>query len=164
MNRRAQRRIDMDRWYSDIGLRIAEIMEVEVQKSGNFIAIWGGNDCYQVNINRTHIAQVDLDKKTCTCKRWNLTAIPYCHAMAAIYDKNEDPVKYVDIYYKKETYLKIYVNVIHGIRMERYRERSNIPPLLPPTAVKQAGRPKKLRIKAVSEIPANLRKIARVYK
>ena len=68
MNRRAQRRIDMDMWYSDIGPRIVEIMEVEVQKSGNFIAIWGGNGCYQVNINRTPIAQVDLDKKTCTCK------------------------------------------------------------------------------------------------
>ncbi|KAL5549696.1 hypothetical protein UlMin_004927 [Ulmus minor] len=68
MNRRAQRRIDMNMWYSDIGPRIAEIMEVEVQKSGNFIAIWGGNGCYQVNINRTPIAQVDLDKKTCTCK------------------------------------------------------------------------------------------------
>ena len=56
MNRRAQRKIDMDMWYSDIGSRIAEIMEVKVQKIGNFIAIWGGNGCYQVNINRTHIA------------------------------------------------------------------------------------------------------------
>ena len=68
------------------------------------------------------------------------------------------------MYYKKETYLKIYVDVLHGIRMERYWERSNLPPILPPKAVKQAGRPKKLRIKAVSEIPANLRKIAGVYK
>lgn len=63
MNRRAQRRNDMDMWYSYTGPRIVEIMEVEVQKSGNFIAIWGENGCYQVNINITPIAQVDLDKK-----------------------------------------------------------------------------------------------------
>ena len=40
---------------------------------------------------------------------------------------------------KKETYLNIYVDVLHGIRMER------LPPLLPPKAVKQAGRPKKTK-------------------
>ncbi|KAK2640650.1 hypothetical protein Ddye_028445 [Dipteronia dyeriana] len=79
--------------------------------------------------------------------------------MAAIYSKGDDPTKYVDKWYFKDTYKKCYSSVLHGIRTEELWFKTNMPLLLPPKDVKQAGRPRKLRIKEIGEIPPNVRKI-----
>ncbi|KAK0571396.1 hypothetical protein LWI29_015101 [Acer saccharum] len=84
--------------------------------------------------------------------------------MVAIYNKGDDLTKYVDKWYFKDTYKKCYSSVLHGIRMENLWFKTNMPPLLPPIDVKQAGRPRKLRIKEIGEIPPNARKIARLHK
>ncbi|KAK3206985.1 hypothetical protein Dsin_021031 [Dipteronia sinensis] len=86
------------------------------------------------------------------------------HAISAIYWRHEDPLSYVHDHYKKNTQKKIWQNVIHGIRMEKYWNKSELPLLLPPKIVKQAGRPKKLRYRGVSEIPANARKFTRIHR
>ncbi|KAK1555996.1 hypothetical protein Q3G72_034365 [Acer saccharum] len=84
--------------------------------------------------------------------------------MAAIYSKGDDPTKYVDKWYLKDTYKKCYSSVLHGIRMENLWFKTNMSPLLPPIDVKQAGRLRKLRIKEIGEVSPNARKIARMHK
>ncbi|KAK2652915.1 hypothetical protein Ddye_012771 [Dipteronia dyeriana] len=131
-------------------------MELQAQHSGQFVAHWGGEGHYQINRGSIAYAVVDLDQRTCTCRRWNLTGIPCSHSMAAIYSKRDDPTKYVDKWYFKDTYKKCYSSVLHGIRMEELWFKTNMPLLLPPKDVKQAGRPRKLRIKEIGEIPPNV--------
>ncbi|KAK3188373.1 hypothetical protein Dsin_027934 [Dipteronia sinensis] len=75
MNRRARRRAEIKMWYKNIGPKISEILDLEAKKSGDFVAHWGGDGHYQVSINQTPIAMVNLKEKNCTCRKWNLTGI-----------------------------------------------------------------------------------------
>ncbi|KAK3198888.1 hypothetical protein Dsin_022303 [Dipteronia sinensis] len=141
IERRASRRQDMEKSFGEIGPRIAEILEIAAKNSGSLTAHWGGNGNFQINDNddTTSVAVVGLAAKTY-------------------------PLSYVHDHYKKSTQKKIWQNVIHGIKMEKYWNKSELPPLLPPKIVKQAGRPKKLRYRGVSEIPANARKFTRIHR
>ncbi|KAI9180982.1 hypothetical protein LWI28_009981 [Acer negundo] len=87
------------------------------------------------------------------CKQGSRISLPYQHAIAAIYSAHEDLMKYVDICYHKESQMKCYDDVMYGINMEKYWTKTGRPPLVPPRIVKQPGRPKKLRIKEIGEIP-----------
>ncbi|KAK2644759.1 hypothetical protein Ddye_019954 [Dipteronia dyeriana] len=164
MNRKAKRRIDLEKWYQNIGPRVAEFMELQTQHSGQFVTHWGGEGHYQINRGSIAYAVMDLDQRTCTCRIWNLTGIPCSHSMAAIYRKGDNPTKYVDKWYFKDTYKKCYSSVLHGIRTEELWFKTNMPLLLPPKDVKQTGRPRKLRIKEIGEIPPNVRKIKHMQK
>ncbi|KAK0576340.1 hypothetical protein LWI29_015695 [Acer saccharum] len=164
MNRRASRRADLKRWYQDIGPKISEVLDMEAKKSGNFVVHWGGQGHYQVSINQTSIATVNLRGKYCTCRKWSLIGIPCQHAIAAIYSEHEDPMKYVDICYHKESQMKCYGDVMYGINMEKYWTKTGRPPLVPLRIVKQPGRPKKLRIREIGEIPPSQRKFKLVHK
>ncbi|KAI9173852.1 hypothetical protein LWI28_007559 [Acer negundo] len=137
--RRASRRQYMGKWFGEIGPRIAEILEIATKNSGSLTAHWGGNDNFQINDNddTTPVVVVDLTTKTCNCNQWNLTGIPYMHAITAIYWRHENLL---------------------------YWNKSELPPLLPPKIVKQASHPKKLRYRVVSEIPANARKFIRIHR
>ena len=139
-------------------------MEVNARGSGDFDVCWGGDSSYEIFKHRQPIATVDLTSMTCSCRQWDLTGIPCMHAISAIYSISEDPVKYVDGGYAKTTQRRIWKDVIHGIKNERYWTKTNQPPLLPPKQVKQVGRPKKLRIKPASEIPADARKFTRGHR
>ncbi|KAK0585483.1 hypothetical protein LWI29_029189 [Acer saccharum] len=116
------------------------------------------------SINQTPIAIVNLKGKNCTCRKWNLTGIPCQHAIAAIYSEYEDPMKYADIYYHKESQMKCYGDVMYGINMEKYWTKTGRPPLVAPRVVKQPGHPKTLRIREIGEIPPSQRKFKLVHK
>ncbi|KAK0593063.1 hypothetical protein LWI29_030189 [Acer saccharum] len=122
IERRASRRQDIKTWFKEIGPWIVEILEISVKTSGSLTTHWGENGNFQINDNddTTPVAVVDLAAKTCNCKQWNLTGIPCMHAISAIDWRHEDLLSYVHDHYKKSTHKKIWQNVIHGIKMERY--------------------------------------------
>ena len=55
---------------------------------------------------------VDLVKKTCSCRSWDLNGIPCKHAITAIYTNIETPEDYTHLCYFKETYMEIYKEVL----------------------------------------------------
>ena len=61
------------------------------------------------------------------------------HAIATIYRIDEDPARYVDSWYSKNSFEKSYCDVIYGIRMERDWMKTGLPSLSPPPVVKQPG-------------------------
>lgn len=50
-------------------------------------SIFNGNDKYQVSTEFGEQFVVDLTKKVCSCRRWELTGIPCKHVVAALWDK-----------------------------------------------------------------------------
>ena len=46
---------------------------------------------------------VDLDEKTCSCRKWNLSGIPCPHAISTIWFNKEKVKMYVDGYYSIDT-------------------------------------------------------------
>ena len=51
---------------------------------------------------------VDMEKHSCAFNRWDLTGIPYKHAVNAIAFKKERAKDYVLDFYKTDTYIALY--------------------------------------------------------
>ncbi|XP_071937522.1 uncharacterized protein [Coffea arabica] len=88
---------------------------------------------------------VDLDKCTCTCRKWELTGLPCCHAIACISLAGGKPEDYVHKCYSREAYLAAYEPAIAPISGPNAWKCSTKEPVLPPNKVRLPGRPKKAR-------------------
>ena len=55
---------------------------------------------------------VDLSKRICGCRSWQISGIPCVHGMAAIASQNLDPELYVADCFKKEKFLQSYAYII----------------------------------------------------
>lgn len=94
---------------------------------------------------------VDLEARTCACRRWDLSGIPCKHAVAAINFMRKKPEDFIDNCYLKKTYMAIYSNIIKPINGMDLWLRSDEPTIFPPQYTRQPGRPKTKRIKDASE-------------
>ena len=86
--------------------------------------------------------EVDLEKRTCSCRLWQLNGYGCVHSVAAIFFLNREVEAYVDPMFKREKYLKTYyysISPLNGSSM--WPETSYTPPL-PPIARRMPGRPK----------------------
>ncbi|XP_059654404.1 uncharacterized protein LOC132301142 [Cornus florida] len=113
-----------------------------------------GVQCYGIS------EAVDIDKRSCSCKVWNLTGIPCRHAVACIFIKRDSPEVCVYPFYQRETYMKCYSGMILPIPMERLMKTNTIDPLLPPHYRKPICTPKKAR-KKKNDDPKGSTKLSR---
>ncbi|XP_075080366.1 uncharacterized protein LOC142165880 [Nicotiana tabacum] len=59
---------------------------------------------------------VNLEKKRCTCRLWNLSGIPCPHAIKALMHEKIEPVTQIHWWYSKEAYLLTYKYKIQPVR------------------------------------------------
>ena len=98
---------------------------------------------------------VDMEKRTCACRRWDLTGIPCMHVCCCIMENNEESEKYVDACYSKATYQKIYNCVINPINGPNIWEKETNAPgifIAPSSVKKKRGRKATARRKEAEEI------------
>lgn len=77
-----------------------------IHYAGNCVFAWYGGSTYSVTTSDGGYELVlDLIKRTCTCRKLDLTGIPCYHACACIAFKNEPWEGYISDCYKRETYL-----------------------------------------------------------
>lgn len=84
--KRMQKNRDManDRWKSRICPKIRKLVHKYSELAGNFVGIRVNGLVYKVELSKEHGYIVDLGKRTCACRRWELTGIPCAHAINAI--------------------------------------------------------------------------------
>ena len=58
---------------------------------------------------------VNIDSRTCTCRKWDLTGIPCAHVVSPINFRKNAPENHLDHWYKKETYLKAYTHMLEVV-------------------------------------------------
>jgi hypothetical protein len=56
---------------------------------------------------------VNLQTMLCDCRKWNLTGLPCCHAIACMKHKHYNIDEYVPSIYKKEAYAECYSSIIY---------------------------------------------------
>ncbi|KAL0331714.1 UNVERIFIED_CONTAM: hypothetical protein Sangu_1716900 [Sesamum angustifolium] len=97
------------RWKGKICPRIKKIL----QKNGDK----GSSDCIPIKANDIHYeiscfdgsrCTVDLQRHTCSCRRWDLSGIPCKHAMSAINSQRLDAEDFIVECYSVATYLRVY--------------------------------------------------------
>ena len=91
---------------------------------------------------------VNLDLRTCVCKRWDISGIPCRHAWLAIQECREDPVSYLSENHTKAAYRRTYDIVMHPIPQSPFWPQDLTNDVCKPPDVKRApGRPVVQRIR-----------------
>ncbi|KAG8369805.1 hypothetical protein BUALT_Bualt14G0052000 [Buddleja alternifolia] len=82
------------------------------------------SDCISIKSNEFHYeiegydktkCTVDLQKRSCSCRKWDLSGIPCKHGMNAIMSQRLNGEDFVDECYSVRTYQKIYVPCIYPV-------------------------------------------------
>ena len=95
---------------------------------------------------------VDLDKKECTYRGWQLTGLPCVHAIDLIGTRRVELEDFVDHYYSVEMFKAAYTIVVPPMPGKEEWENVEIGfKLLPPKCNRAAGSPRKRRIIGVEE-------------
>ncbi|GJS77988.1 zinc finger, PMZ-type containing protein [Tanacetum coccineum] len=119
---------DLKNWY--VFLSAYEDMEVRC-----------GDQAYAVN----------LSSRTCSCRLWQLSGVPYIHAVAGYMHLNRDPDEGVHFSYSQDVWARTYQHFIRTVPGTNLWKRTNNRPPLPPIVRKMPGRPRKKRVKAAVE-------------
>ncbi|XP_057793981.1 uncharacterized protein LOC131010465 [Salvia miltiorrhiza] len=121
--------------------------------------IWNGEDGYEIGeFEDKH--NVALDRKKCTCRMWELTGVPCCHALAAMFYSKLDPLSVMSIWYHKSSYMKTYEHSVQPVPGVKFWKINEDDCLEPPPVEKKTGRPKKMRVRAPNE-PRRSNKLSR---
>jgi hypothetical protein len=136
-----------------------KLFEVIKKDATKLTVIWNGDDQYQVSGQSGNQCVVDLGRKTCVCRRWEITGMPCKHAVAALYNKaaNGQQIGLVESYvnpvYRLERWKEVYSFKVYLINGRSFWQKSQIQTVItPPTHHKPVGRPKKARKKSTVEL------------
>ncbi|XP_021722494.1 uncharacterized protein LOC110689984 isoform X2 [Chenopodium quinoa] len=139
----------MEKQTSTLCPRIQAILEKEKTKAACYDVSPSTNTLFNVRHNLDQL-NVDLEAKTCTCRKWEMTGVPCCHVVACIFFLHKQPEDYADHWFTREDYLRSYAGNIPPCAGERHWPKVNM--RLGPPAIKVGpGRPRKNRIKDLFE-------------
>ncbi|XP_014490240.1 uncharacterized protein LOC106752970 [Vigna radiata var. radiata] len=89
--------------------------------------------------------KVDLDTHDCSCRKWLISGIPCCHAIAAMNYSSLDAEDFIPTCFRRSTYEEVYASIIYPVNGHLLWERTPYHDVLPPIKRKLPGRPKKKR-------------------
>lgn len=92
----------MLRYNGPICPKIQEIYEKIKREAGGWTPEWCGDDQYslfEVSKNFEKFV-VNINKRTCSCRKWDLNSIPCCHGVACLWQNNYNPEAYVAACYR----------------------------------------------------------------
>ena len=91
---------------------------------------------------------VNLQSRTCDCKKFQVDQLPCAHALAVCISHHLSCYDYCAAYYSRETLAAAYACSIHPLGPEdewTWPEHLDVPVVLPPEGRKPRGRPTKKR-------------------
>lgn len=129
--------------------------------AGNCEVTWSGGSKYSIKVSSSgHELVVDIDRKTCSCRKWELTGMPCYHAVAVIQLRNEDWDMHTAHWYMTTNYVQTYSHILDPIVGPEFWNETPEPAPLPPNVKTPTGRPKKKRF-AANDIPRDPTKLPR---
>ena len=111
MQRLVLKKQDMEKNVSQVCPRIQAKLEKAKKQAAMCNPIPSTATVFQVS-HQMDTYCVDLDARSCNCRKWDLTGIPYCHAIACLFLYHYKVEDFVSDWYKRDTYLKSYNNSI----------------------------------------------------
>lgn len=99
--------------------RIKKMLDLSVKKSREWRASWHGDNKYLIK-SGTKVVTVDLDRRSCDFRVFNIKGIHCPHDVAAIHDSRQQHVDFVSYYYKRDKYLASYNFSKETVKGEEY--------------------------------------------
>ena len=96
---------------------------------------------------------IDLDNRTCSCNRWQITGLPCTHALCFINSlRNKSAEDYIDDYYSVDVFKKAYAGIVMPMTDRNQWPKVDMGfKLWPPILKRAAGRPRTRRMKGAEE-------------
>ncbi|XP_065637659.1 uncharacterized protein LOC111988740 [Quercus suber] len=139
-------------------IRVRLMTKQTIQKAESVTPL--GRFMYEVDNGRErHV--VDLVRKACSCRIWDLTGLPCKHGISAIVKNLEKVEDYVHPYYLKETFVETYKKIIQPMPGQFEWVETNQPAPVAPHVYKPHGKPPK-QIKRDPEELRNPYRVSRV--
>ncbi|XP_015160823.1 uncharacterized protein [Solanum tuberosum] len=114
MDRNVEMRKFVDTWISDISPMASLVLEENKDYARDCQVRFNGQFGYEIlDGHYRHI--IDIRKKTCTCRTWQLRGIPCQHVVLAYQHAGQDPEDHVVHWYRKDTFMKAYNYFIQPI-------------------------------------------------
>jgi hypothetical protein len=124
--------------------KIRKKLQKNVEWSNMCEAKPSGNGVFEI-MERSTPYIVDLQKRTCSCRRWDMSGIPCWHAVSALRHDKISPESYVSACYSIQRYCKAYEHIIWPCRDVKDWEKVDAMTIKAPLFVKKVGRPQKNR-------------------
>lgn len=102
-----------------------------------------------------------MNKRTCPCRKWELTGIPCCHAISSILEVNQDPLHYVHDCYSKDIYMQAYNQMMCPMNSQKFWAKTGHDPHQPPPLKTKPGRKARNRRKEIGEVGASGHKLSK---
>nr|XP_023919976.1 uncharacterized protein LOC112031513 [Quercus suber] len=156
------KRTRIEKFTIDICPNIVQKFEQLKVDSKSFSAIPSACYIYKVD-NEYERYVVNLNKKYCTCRIWDLTRIPCKHGIAVIYKNLERPKDYVHACFRKDAHVAAYKKMITLLPSQDERVETSQLAHVTPIVYKPLGRPPMKRKKDADE-SNNSYKVFRSYR
>ncbi|XP_038993876.1 uncharacterized protein LOC120117707 isoform X2 [Hibiscus syriacus] len=134
-----------DHWLTRLTPSMEEKLEKESLKVHSFQVLLTTGSIFEVQGESTEV--VDIDRWDCSCKGWQLTGLPCCHAIAVISCIGQSPYDYCSRYFTTESYRLTYAESIQPIpNVGSPIQNDSSQALVTPPTRRPPGRPTKKKV------------------
>lgn len=142
MTKQYKKQKGIEKYTGKVCLNIQDKLEKLKHESIPFSATLAGSFMYEVdNGHERHV--VDLARKACSCRIWDLTGLPSKHGISAIVKNLERVEEYVHPCYWKETFVETNKETIQPMSGQFESVETNQPAPVTPHVYKPPVRPPK---------------------
>ncbi|XP_039850356.1 uncharacterized protein LOC120708958 [Panicum virgatum] len=137
-----ENRAKAEKWKGTICPNIFKKLKMNIVRSGNYYVLWNGQDGFEVQEKEHRRYTVNLQERTCTCRYWQISGLPCCHAISSIYMASKQLDDFIAPCFKISEYMMTYQYCLQPVQGPDNWPISDMPKPLPPAYVKMPGRPK----------------------
>ncbi|KAG5581486.1 hypothetical protein H5410_052113 [Solanum commersonii] len=142
MERMTQMREFSEKWVTDLSPMAMQILSENAEHAAICEVKFNGDNGYDIQ-DPPYKHVVNLKKKVCSCRSWQLKGIPCAHGITAMHYKDLDVESFIDHWYKKKTYLKACSKFIQPMTNKKIWPKRTRPSIETPEITFMPGRPRK---------------------
>lgn len=152
------RRVDSSQWTTKLTPSKEEKLQKETSISQSLQVLLSHGSTFEVRGESVDV--VDIDHWDCSCKEWQLTGLPCCHAIAVFECIGSSPYDYCSRYFTAESYRLTYAESIHPVpnvdRPVQGESAETVVTVTPPPTKRPPGRPKMKQAESIDIIKRQL--------
>ncbi|KAK6160928.1 hypothetical protein DH2020_004309 [Rehmannia glutinosa] len=152
-----RRRLESSQWVTRLTPFMEDKLQHEVSKARSLQVLLSHGSTFEVRGDSVDI--VDIDHWDCSCKGWQLSGLPCCHAIAVLECLGRSLYDYCSRFFMTDSYRLTYTESINPMPNVEKPERSELQEatiVTPPPTKRPPGRPKLKLVESVDVIKRQL--------